>query len=492
MSTQAELCFSNEAAFPMKLATALCAMLLLSGCGETRSNDPLTISVIGTSLKLVDPDAGPLSPATEVLLGATAQGLVSFDANDQVQTALAERWIVTDDGLSYIFRIREARWPDGAPVTSVDVAKSLKRSMVASSRNPLQPIFSNVTAVIPMTGQVVEIRLRVPERNFLQLLSQPELAILKPNGGTGPFRIHSRRVGVLRLRPAADPDADPQEKVEIKQADDIRLRAERPALAIRRFERGEASYVMGGSFVDLPLARASRPDTARFQVDPAYGLFGLAITNADGPLTSSDVRLALSLAIDRDTMLQFFGVRDWQPAISILPAALDSSGPPAALSDVQASLGERRAHARRLIGGRSVTIRVALPAGPGARLLFASLAADWQRIGVRAVRVGAGQAADLRLIDEVAPVSSAVWYLQRLSCVHGYQCNENAERLLSLAMAETDLTKKSSLISQCDGAFAEGYGYIPLALPMRWSLVGSDLVNWRKSAFSIHNLKDLR
>jgi oligopeptide transport system substrate-binding protein len=191
-------------------------------------------------------------------------------------------------------------------------------------------------------------------------------------------------------------------------------------------------------------------------------------------------------------MLQFFGVRDWQPAISILPAALDSSGPPAALSDVQAPLGERRAHARRLIGGRSVTIRVALPAGPGARLLFASLAADWQRIGVRAVRVGAGQAADLRLIDEVAPVSSAVWYLQRLSCVHGYQCNENAERLLSLAMAETDLTKKSSLISQCDGAFAEGYGYIPLALPMRWSLVGSDLVNWRKSAFSIHNLKDLR
>jgi oligopeptide transport system substrate-binding protein len=470
----------------------LTALLALTACQDSRSSDPLTMSVIGNSLKLIDPNTGPIPQTSETLLGATAQGLVAFDANDQVQTALAERWIVTDDGLSYIFRIRESSWTDGTIVTSADVARSLKRSLSATSRNPLQPLFSNVTAIIPMTGQVVEIRLKAPEPNFLQLLSQPEMAILKPNGGTGPFRIHSRRVGVLRLRPVADPDTVPQEKTEIDQSKDIRIRAERAALAIKRFESGEATYVQGGRFTDLPLARASRPDTARFQTDPTYGLFGLVATNADGPLGSSDVRMALSLAIDRDTMLQFFGVSAWQPAISILPAALDSGSQPAALSAVQASLGERRAEARRLVGGKPITIRVALPSGPGARLLFASLAADWERVGIKSTLVKLGQPADLHLVDEVAPVSSALWYLQRLSCRNGYRCDETADRLLRLALNEPDLEKRSNLIAQCDSAFVAANNYIPLASPMRWSLVGSDLINWRKSSFSVHPLQHLR
>ncbi len=476
----------------MKVASLLLIALAVAGCQDIRSTEPVTMSVIGSGLKMGDPSAGPISTVSATLLGATAQGLVAFDANDQVETALAERWIVTDDGLSYIFRIREATWPNGAPVTSVDVVQSLKRSMTLSNHNRLQPLFFNVAAIIPMTGQVVEIRLKSPEPNFLQLLSQPELAIFKPSGGSGPFRIHSRRVGVLRLRPLGDPDQDEQEKTKVNLAEDVRLRAERAALAIRRFESGESSYVVGGSFADLPLVRASRPDSARFQIDPAYGLFGLAVTDVDGPLKSSDIRMALSLALDRDTMLQFFGVNSWQSAISILPASLDSSAQPAALIDVQRPLSERRANALRLLGGRFYTVRLSLPSGPGSRLLFASLAADWARIGIKAERVGPGQEADLRLIDEVAPVSSAIWYLQRLSCAHGYRCDETAERLLKLALAETDLAKRSNLIAQSDSAFVAANGYIPLALPMRWSLVGSDLVGWRKSAFAVHPLQDLR
>ena len=52
---------------------------------------------------------------------------------------------------------------------------------------------------------------------------------------------------------------------------------------------------------------------------------------------------------------------------------------------------------------KPLTIAIDLPQGPGATMLFDRLAADWGAIGIRLVRADKGIAADLRLIDLVAP-----------------------------------------------------------------------------------------
>ena len=478
------------------LATLLALTLSLSGC-DTASTGPITVSVVGVSLKASDPNMGPTSAATDIMLSAIAQGLVSFDENDQVQPALAERWIVTDDGLSYIFRIREAEWANGGTVTGADVAASLKRSMAMGGRNMLRSLFYNVEAVIPMTGQVVEIRLKSPEPNFLQLLAQPDMAILRAGHGTGPYGIHSRRGAVIRLRPNPEGMVETASKPEAGDANDIRVRAERTALALARFDAGDADYLTGGTFLDLPLARAARPDTARFQPDPAYGLFGLAVSEGSEILGDANLRLALSIAIDREGLVQRFGVPNWKVALSVLPAPLDSAGPPSAMSAIQNELAERRARAQSILSNRGgsrgpLRIKVALPDGIGATLLFGSIASDWRRIGVEAVRVRPGQPADLFLIDEVAPVSSAVWYLQRLSCGKGIKCSDTAQAKLNEAMSELDLSKKRILIAEADAAQVATNHFIPIALPMRWSLVGTGLIGWRKSAFATHSLRQLR
>ncbi len=479
----------------LRCTAAALLLVALASCSG-RDDGPISVAIIGTSTKMPDPALGQSTAASRLLLGATAQGLVSFDASDQVEPALAERWIVTDDGLSYIFRVRDARWSDDQPVTSVDVVNSLKRSLAASGKHPFKGLFTNVTAIIPMTGQVVEIRLKSPEPNFLQLLAQPEMAILRSGGGSGPYGIHSRRDGVIRLRPRPDPEAieEPGEEVPIDENEDLRVRAEPADMAIARFINGDVRYVTGGTYAELPLARAADVEAGRFQRDPAFGLFGLVVTSNSELLNNGDLRLALSLAVDREALVRSFGVADWPSTISILPASLDSGAAPAALAALQLPVGERRARAAGLVpaAARSSTIKVALPSALGGRLLFAQLAADWRRIGINAVRVMPGEAADLILIDEVAPVSSAVWYLDHLACRAGQRCSEEVQTLFKEALAETDPALRMDKIARADAALVATNNYIPLALPMRWSLVGANLTGWRRSAFSVHALDELR
>lgn len=472
--------------------------LTVAGCSNASDQKPVTMNVIGnvigTKLALSDPDKGPISGESALMLGATAQGLVAFGADGQIEPALAERWIMTDDGLSIIFRIRRAEWADGRPVTSAEVASRLRSVIAPSSRNPLKPLLSGVDRVISMTGQVVEIRLKGPQPDFLQLLAQPELAIFSatPSRGSGPYRVHSVRNGITRLRPVSDA-LEPATAKEVAR-DDIRVRSEAASMGIARFLSRDAALVTGGSFADLALVRAARPPSSQFQLDPAYGLFGLAVAADSKALAAVDVRRALAMAINRERIVQLFGVSKWKPVLSLLPVQLDSAAPPAALAWVQLPLTERIERARNAIAAHPglPEIRVSLPEGASARLLFAALADDWRRIGVRARRVGPRAPADLRLIDEVAPQSSAIWYLARVSCVRKMPCSQPGEAALAAIGMATTQEDRSAAIAEADAAFASNQPYLPIALPLRWSLVDPQLTGWRPSAFAIHPLRHLR
>lgn len=473
----------------------LAAALVLPGCSDRAATGPVTLSVIGARATLADPARGPLLPAGAVLLAATGQGLVAFDAAGQIEPALAERWTVTDDGLSYIFRIRRARWANGQELSSRDVAAALDRMIAPASRNPLRPMFANVAAILPMTAQVIEIRLKAPQPNLLQLLAQPEMAVLRSDrSGTGPYRIHSLRNGVTRLRPLGDPPADGLEL----DSWDMRLRGEAAAPAIARFTLGSAALVAGGSFADLAYASAARPPSAQFHVDPAYGMFGLHFLRRVAWLDTPERRQALAVVIDRDAIVKRFGVAKWRASPALLPARLDSASAPAALDVIQLDLAERRARARAIMAnvrdaaGGDPVLRVALPEGPGSRLLFAALAADWRRIGVRAERAAPGSPADLRLIDQVAPISSALWYLEQLACRAARPCSAEADALLQAARNSRDMDERASLIARADALQTAAQYYIPIALPLRWSLVSPELTGWRESAFAVHPLAELR
>src|SRR5439155_7786184 len=112
--------------FPVLFLASLA--LVPSACRQ-KSTGTLSVVVIGGEPRLRDPALGPLAAPDAVLIGNVAQGLVRFDAGGNIVGGIAERWNVSDDGMSYIFRIAATKWPDGRPITAPQVAKLLKRAI---------------------------------------------------------------------------------------------------------------------------------------------------------------------------------------------------------------------------------------------------------------------------------------------------------------------------------------------------------------------------
>ncbi len=465
-------------------------LALVMGCDRRPDDIPVVVSVIGGPAVLSDANRRDLSRPVRVLLGATAQGLVAFDAAGNVEPALAERWIVTDDGRSFIFRLREAEWDDGSRVTTEQVAAELRRALTASARNALAPYLTAIDEVVAMTPTVIEVRLSRPRPDLLKLFAQPEFAIRpRGKGGAGPFRIVTGGPrDAVRLRPVVEVDASGELPVPAAE-DHVLLRGERAAMAVMRFARRTSDLVDGGRIDDFPLVAAGGIAPTNIRFDAASGLFGLVVADRRGFLSTANNRGAVAMAIDRAGLTNAFR-DDWPGAEAILPDRLDSAAPPAVGEWATVASGQRVAVATARVAawGAPVTLSVALPEGPGGNILWARIGGVLRAIGVTPVRVRMDETASLRLIDVVAPYDSARWYL-RTAC---QPCGSEAAALIEAARDAGDLGLRGIRLAEADAAMAVDVGFIPIATPLRWSLVAARLRAWRGNARAWHPLNRLR
>ena len=464
----------------------LVALALLGACQRRPDTTEVVVSAIGGEPALLDASRRTFDTPARLFADATAQGLVRFDAAGQIEPGLAERWTVIDDGTSYIFRLREATWADGAPVTAEQVVAALKRQLRLGTRNPLAPFLTAIDEIVVMTPQVIEIRLSRPRPDLLKLFAQPELALVRlgPSSGSGPFRV-ARPGSAPLLRPA--PDADAESDDAPRPEDDVRVIGERAARAVARFAARRSDLVTGGTFADWPLVTQAALAPANIRVDPAVGLLGLAIVDRSGFFGSVADRLAVAQAFDRTAIATAMG---WEAADRLLPEPLDSAAPPA-VPNWTLLTPEQRLEAARAQVARSpgpVRLRLALPAGPGATLLWGQLAATLLRIGITPERVELDAPADLRLVDAVAPYDSARWYLAA-ACV---TCGTQAEAALEAARLAPTAATRAEAIAAADRALDADVAFIPLARPFRWSLAAQRLVQFTANARAWHPLNRLR
>jgi peptide/nickel transport system substrate-binding protein len=286
--------------------------------------------------------------------------------------------------------------------------------------------------------------------------------------------------------------ADPDEEVgdEESGASEIVLRGERPALAAARFAAGLADLVVGGTAGDLVIPRQAQLPANAMQFEPVDGLFGLQFTSNSGPLADPAVRNALSMAVDREALVDELDVPNIEARFALLSEGNGEVAEPAQPSWRALPLLQRREQAAGIVAAavedQPLTVRVAMPELPGYRLVFAHLRRDWRAIGVEARRVGPREDADLRLVDAVAPTVQAAWYLRRFSCGASRVCVDEADDLLDSARTAPSAAERRQLLANADALLTAAAPFIPLTSPVRWTLVSTRLTGFQPNLFAQH------
>ena len=182
----------------LRFGAPLLAALFLNACGSSENNVSIgnregVLHWGNTSEpQSLDPHIATGVPESKILF-AVAEGLVSKDpATLEIVPGVAERWDISDDGLSYTFYLRKnARWSNGDPLTAEDFIWSWWRGLQPALGNlwvyMLAPIknsqayysgeirdFSEV-GIEALDPYTLRITLENPTPYFLQLLDHNAL-----------------------------------------------------------------------------------------------------------------------------------------------------------------------------------------------------------------------------------------------------------------------------------------------------------------------------
>ena len=132
----------------------LLVMMIFTGCGgnDSASNNKLSV-MLGSNVVSLDSAQCTDSNSFEVISDCI-DGLTQLDANNNVIPAIAESFDVSEDGKTYTFHLRDAKWANGDPVTADDFVFAWRRH--CKNAGEYAYIMGNTVACIKNADAVIK------------------------------------------------------------------------------------------------------------------------------------------------------------------------------------------------------------------------------------------------------------------------------------------------------------------------------------------------
>jgi len=157
-----------------RLALALAPVALVA-FGSARAQEQTLRISLNTELQILD-GIVTTTNATRVFSYLVYDMLFAIDADGNYQPQMVETYQVSDDRLTYTFRLREGlEFSDGNPVTAEDCVASIRRWAL---REPLgQQIMAVAEALEVVDARTFRLKLRQPYAYVIEALGKPGNAI---------------------------------------------------------------------------------------------------------------------------------------------------------------------------------------------------------------------------------------------------------------------------------------------------------------------------
>lgn len=196
------------------IAAAILLMTLLPSCGQVGKVPADTIRIaINSDIRGTNPGVDR-DANTDSVLAHVVEGLVTYDEHLKIVPMLADTYSASDDGRSYTFHLRkEARFHNGAPVTSREVKWSWTRLLDPATRFQCRDWYdgsrgSKIVSIDTPDPRTVIFHLSQPNFMFLEQMANFQCvpAIIHPASvdasgrwlqaiGTGPYEIQTWQHG---------------------------------------------------------------------------------------------------------------------------------------------------------------------------------------------------------------------------------------------------------------------------------------------------------
>lgn len=351
----------------VRIAILCLTILTLGACssGETNVESGNRLGVFhvgnGTEPQGIDPAVTTGIPEYHIQL-ALFEGLVSKDPNTlEPEPGVAESWEVSDDGRIYRFHLREdALWSDGTPVTAEDFRWSwwrvLNPAMGSLYNYMLFPIknaeafaqgeiddFSQV-GVRVIDDQTLEVELENPTPYFLQLIDHHSAYpvprhVIEALGsatdqtnpwtrvenfvGNGPFTLASWELN-RELRVEKSETYWDAESVKLEAI--VFYPVENSTTEERMFRSGQLHMTNTIPLDKIPVYQEE--NSPELVIFPYLGSYYYRFNVTREPLDDVRVRRALSMAVDREQLIESTLNGLPVPSYAITPAGTLGYQPP--------------------------------------------------------------------------------------------------------------------------------------------------------------------
>lgn len=320
--------------------------------GETKSDVPQELRVnINTEPPSLNPGLAKDSTSGTVLRN-TFEGLTRIGKDGKPENAMAEDIQVSEDQKVYTFKLRDAQWSNGDPVTAKDFEYAWKWALDPNNQSEYAYqlyVIKGAEAANTGTGSLDDVAIKAEDdKTLVVTLENPtpyfneltafytylpvnsKIAEANPNWANdagenytsnGPFVMkswaHSDKIVLEKNDKYWDKDAVKLTKIEMIMIND-------PNTELSMFDNGELDWA-GAPTGALPTdAMQALKDDGRLNTKPIAGIYNYKFNTTVEPFNNKNIRKAFAMAINRQEIIDNVTQGEQAPAMAIVPPTMFS------------------------------------------------------------------------------------------------------------------------------------------------------------------------
>lgn len=272
-------------------------------------------------------------------------GLMRFDQDGRLITALAKNYTCSDDGKTYTFHLKKANWSNGDPVTAYDFEYSWKEILNPNSPSPLAAnLYSiknarkavigkvplNQVGVFATDSETLVVELKYPNPHFLEELTLSHFLPVNRHYprcfdkggciGNGPFLL-KEWIPHQQIVLVKNPHYWDQKRVKL---DEIQISfLNDPNTELKLFEKGQLDWAGDPLSIGIPPhAIPKLKKTGQLQSSRSIQTYFYSFNHNHPLLRIQQIRKALSLSIPREDITEHVTGGNEEPALHFLPKEL--------------------------------------------------------------------------------------------------------------------------------------------------------------------------